>query len=490
MREFREACAHKVQVVTKEGSDKDVAALRQVVADRVGAQRMLLWLGPDTRWSIDGLAVQIGLANQSQLNFVRRRFLPLLLEACRQVLGGEASLELCVAAPSDAAAATLAVPTKSADELNVAATEGNASRRGSPRDVNNDPQRAATSERRWLRLDDFVPGNVNRLVHSSTRLAAEQPGRHSPLFFYGPTAVGKTHLLEGLCSQMRQCQPRAGVLYMTAEQFTTQFVIAARGAGLPSLRRKFRGIELFALDDVQFLAGKPKTLIEAQYLISTLHAEGRQLALAADRPLSELEFLGPEVVGRLRSGLSLRVDAPDYEARVQITKNLAAERGLILSAEALTFIATYFVDHARAISGAVHRLKAVGDLHDRLLTQAEIEETLADLASHQRRVIRLADIDRAVCAAFGLEESSLQETDKSKRLSQPRMLAMFLARKYTRAALGEIGRYFGQRSHSSVVGAQKKVSAWLAQGQSLDVAHRPCSAEETLRRIEAALRVG
>ncbi len=485
MRDFRLGCAHKVQEVTKEGFDKDVAALRQVVSDRLGAERVQLWLGPDTVWSLVGAAVRIGLANQSQLNFVRRRFLPLIIAACREHLGPDATLELAIAAgncqPSAAIATAIAASPVAKSQPVGEAAGANVVRAIRP---------ASAVERRWLRLPDFVPGAVNRLVYNSARLAAEQPGRHSPLFFYGPTGVGKTHLLEGLCEATRQAQPRAGVLYLTAEQFTSQFVAAAKETGLPSFRRKFRGIDLLALDDLAFFENKTKTLIEVQYLLSTLLGEGRQLALAADRPLAELEFLGPELMGRLRGGLTLRVDPPDFEARVQISRNLARQRCVDLPAATHDFIASFFVDHARSISGAVHRLKAVADLHSQPLTVAETEEALADLVRHQRRVIRLADIDRAVCEAFGLEQRALQEADKSKRLAQPRMLAMFLARKYTRAALGEIGRYFGQRSHSSVIGAQKKVSAWLADGQSLAVAHRQCPAEETLRRIEIALRVG
>lgn len=485
---LRLAGSDKVQEVSKEGADKDVDAVRRAAEQRLGVERMRLWLGDDAQWSRTGGGVRVLVAHRSQLSFVRKRFLPLLLEACRSVLGDDATLELDLVAGLPAAG----LPAERSPAEKSPALAGSVQRVIQCESPAISAPRARSTQSRsapWPSLDTFVSGDANRLVHHSVKLAAEQPQRHSPLFFHGPTGTGKTHLLQGLCDAIRR-RSGGAALYLSAEQFTTQFVAAIRETGVPSFRRKFRGLAMLALDDVQFLAGKKQTLGEMQSLFGTLESEGRPVALAADRPLSELEFLGPELLGRLRGGLSLRVDPPDFLARRQLAQHWSAEMGLELPSGSAEFVAAHFSEHARAVRGAILRLQAVAQLHGGKLSLEQVEQALADLVRAQRRSVRLCDIERVVCDAYGLDQQSLQATDKCRRLAEPRMLAMFLARKFTRAPLGEIGRYFGQRSHSSVSGAQKKVADWLANGQTLCLAERRDSASETLRRLEAALRVG
>ena len=158
--------------------------------------------------------------------------------------------------------------------------------------------------------------------------------------------------------------------------------------------------------------------------------------------------------------------------------------------EVQRFIASRLTGHARELSGAVCRLQATSAALRQKITLAVAEEALADLVDNQRRAVKLSDIERAVCDVFGLQPDSLQSSGKGQVVSQPRMLAMWLARKHTRAALSEIGSYFGRRSHSTVISAQKKVESWLANGAPPNGAHYPCSLDEMLRRVEEQLRVG
>ena len=253
-------------------------------------------------------------------------------------------------------------------------------------------------------------------------------------------------------------------VYLSAEEFTTGFLEALRGGGLPSFRRKYRGVELLIIDDLQFFAGKRATLVELLYTVDTLLRSGGQLVFAADRSPAELVDLGPELVTRLESGMVCRIDPPDYETRLGIIA--ACHGGLICRCRPTSpeFVASRLTNHARELSGALCRLQATSRALGQPITLALAQEALSEMIRTSRRVVRLADIERAVCRTFGIEESVLHSERTAKSVTHPRMLAMWLARKHTRNALAEIGQFFGRRSHSTVISAQKRVERWLAEG--------------------------
>jgi chromosomal replication initiator protein len=343
--------------------------------------------------------------------------------------------------------------------------------------------------RRFSTLDEFVVGASNRFAYASAQMAAEQPGRVSPLLMYGPTGVGKTHLLEGIWSAARRTRPGIQAVYLSAEQFTIYFLEALRGgSGLPSFRRKYRGVELLIIDGLQFFAGKEATANELLFTSDTLLREGRQLVFAADRSATELRGLSDELVARLSSGMACEIDPPDYPTRLGILRRLAESRGLALSDDVADFVVTHLTSHARELSGALNRLDAAARMLQEPITRSLAEEALAEMIRHNVRAVRLGDIDKAVCEVLGLDAEALQSGGKSKESAHPRMLAMWLARKHTRAALAEIGRHFGRRSHSTVVSAQKTVGGWVANQSTLDLCGRRWNVEETIRRIEERLR--
>lgn len=357
-------------------------------------------------------------------------------------------------------------------------------------------ERPATEKLRWTRrpfarLETFVEGAGNQIALSAARSVLPRLGKITPLVFSGPPGCGKTHLLEGIWSHARHHSDLRRVVYLTAEQFTTHFVEALRGSGLPSFRRKYRDVELLLIDDIQFFAGKQSTLVEFLYTIDTLLREGRQLVLAADRPLSQLRMLGSDIVNRLGGGLVCSIDPADFATRRGILMTLAHDRNVKLSGEQFDWLAASLEGDARQLSGAMNRLAATAELNNfKPLTMQAAETALADLIGASRRSVRMNDIVGAVCNMFGLEPDSLQSESKSPAISHPRMLAMWLARKYTRAALSEIGRNFGRRSHTTVLSAQSKVTRWLSEGKRLPLSHGDCTVEDALRRLESQLRAG
>ena len=348
----------------------------------------------------------------------------------------------------------------------------------------------APPRRRFASLETFVSGETNRVAVASAEMVVRRPGQVTPLMFHGPTSVGKTHLLEGIWTAARKSHHRLTAVYLSAEQFTSQFLEALRGSGLPNFRRKYRGVGVLILDDLQFFVGKRATQVELLHTIDGFLREGRQLVFAADRSPAELPELGPELTTRLTGGLVCRIEPPDHATRLAIVGQMARRMKLHVPPEVQQLVASRLTSHARQLSGALCRLQATSEALGRPISLPLAEEALADLVGHSGRVVRLPDIEKAVCEVFGLEPASLQSDAKGKRVSHPRMLAMWLARKHTRAALSEIGHYFGRRSHSTVLSAQKRVDGWMASGRTLELADHHWPTDDAIRQVERRLAAG
>jgi chromosomal replication initiator protein len=477
-----------------------VSAVRCALADKVGKERFELWFGAGARLEWDGSALTVGLPNGFFLDFVRSNFRRHIESACTETLGVCPPVKFRVDGPhgdqpEPALAGKAATGMSATDKLSpcrpaacgslavAAAPNGPA-----PRSRPGDGQPCA--RRKFASFGSFVTGQSNRLAFVSAEMVARSPGQITPLLVHGPTSVGKTHLLEGIWTAVRKAARGTTTVYLSAEQFTSQFLEALRGSGLPSFRRKYRGVGLFCLDDLQFLTGKRATQVELLHTIDTLLREGRQLVLAADRPPAELTDFTPELLTRLTSGMVCRIEPPEFATRLGIVAQLAKRLGVELPADVQRYVASRLTTHARDLSGAICRLQAASEASRRPIALPLAEEALCEMIQHHCRVVRLGDIQDAVCHVFGLDPSSLQSGAKNQRLSHPRMLAMWLARKHTRAALSEIGQFFGRRSHSTVVSAQKRVDQWMAAGQSLHLAEQTWEVEEAIRQVERQLLAG
>jgi chromosomal replication initiator protein len=353
-----------------------------------------------------------------------------------------------------------------------------------------DSNAAQFAPRKFASLSSFVVGPCNKLAIYSAEMVVRNPGKVTPLFIHGPTSVGKTHLLEGIWSAERKAGRGTATVYLSAEQFTSQFLEALRGGGLPVFRRKHRGVRVLILDDLHFLAGKRATQVEMMHTVETLLREGRQLVVAADRPPAEFKDFMPELVTRLSSGMVCRIEPPEYSTRLGIVATISRRLGVELPADVQRYVATQFTGHAREISGAICRLQAMSEATRRKITLELAEDALGEMVRQNSRVVRLGDIEKAVCKLFGLESQSLQSSDKSRRVSQPRMLAMWLARKHTRAALSEIGEFFGRRSHSTVISAQKRVDQWMVYDEPISLPEQTWKIDEAIRHVERQLTAG
>jgi chromosomal replication initiator protein len=230
--------------------------------------------------------------------------------------------------------------------------------------------------------------------------------------------------------------------------------------------------------------------MELQQTVDAFHRQGKQVVFASDRDPAALDGLGAELVARLRGGMSARIEPPDYDVRRGVVAAVAAKRGLELPDEVVHYVATHMTRHARELIGALNRLEAASHMLGLPVTPGMAEDTLADLVRSSARSVRLADVERAICSAFGIESGSLQSARRARTVNHPRMLAMFLARRHTTSALSEIGSYFGRRSHSTVISAQKTVEAWVSRRSQIVLADATWDVEDAIRRVEEVLRAG
>ncbi|MCE9548652.1 MAG: hypothetical protein K8T25_24510 [Planctomycetia bacterium] len=503
-----------------------IAAVRDALVQRVGQSRVALWFGGRTNWTLEPGRLDVPgrlnveVPNAFYQDWLRTNFHADLKQSVLVALGESLEVVFSVAAgkegaaaadPCDLAPVTMASRASGQPTLSPAparsplpAKSDTASIRIAAEAASTEPVDSPPSEplrrRRPLgELSNFLVGSSNRLAFASAELAVRELGSYSPLYIYGLTGVGKTHLLEGISAAAGRQRPRVRAIYQTAEQFTSEFLEALHHSGLPSFRRKYRNVELLVLDDVQFFAGKRATLVEVMHTIDAVLRSGRQLVLAGDRAPAELAGLGPELVARLGGGMACRINTPDFDVRLGIVRQLAERLKIELTDDVANLVAGRFSEHARELSGAVHSLKATSEAHGLPITRELAEEVLADLVPQAGPAVQLADIERAVCDVLGLPDETLRSERKVRAVTAPRMLAMWLARKHTRSALSEIGSYFGRRSHTTVLAAQKRVETWMSgpaakptrtAGSAAGEPDPGWNVEETIRRVEQRLRVG
>ncbi len=461
------------------------AALGVQLAARIGAQRYELWFGPSTRICVSSTCLTIRAASAFVRDWLRTNFAD-DIRACWEAIVGR---PLPIAFEVDAAVAEAATAvTGMSGAKGRAVAEAKPQARGVADSNGAKPRAADARTVVEFTLDGFVAGPGNEYALRAAELTAQGLQQASPVLWWGPTGVGKTHLLRAIVREHRRRHPRSSAVYLSAEQFTTGFVEALRGSGLPSFRQKCRGANLLAIDDLQFFVGKARTLEELQYTVDTLLADGRQLVLASDRSLGELRALGPELSSRLAGGLVCQIEPPEFATRLGILRRLRDELRLVAEEDVLAFVAGQITAGARELRGALHRLQAMSAAFGEPISVEMADEALRELSRQCTRPVRLADVEHVVCDVFGVEPAQLRSERKGRSVSEPRMLAMWLARKYTRAAWSEIGQFFGRRSHSTVIAAHRRVERMISAQGEIGLGDQPCRVEEAIRKLETALR--
>jgi chromosomal replication initiator protein len=342
--------------------------------------------------------------------------------------------------------------------------------------------------RRWLQLDDFLVGPCNRLAHAAVLHLLERPDDcPNPTFLWGPPGIGKTHLLEAICVEFGKTLGEASVLCLSAEEFTNQFLHAVHEQRMAGFRRQFRELHALCIDDVHFLAKKKGTQEELLHTFEALRRMGRPVALtAAVHPAQLADFL-PELRDRLLGGGVWDIEPPDVDTRRKLLRAKSARLDLPLPEDVLEYLAGGLRGNVRELEGALHHLHQQARVHRRPVTLELARAATGHLIRGAARPVALGDIELALEKALHLDPRQLRKRSRSRGVSHPRMLAIFLARKHTAASYAEISQHFGSANHTTALAAEKKVRQWLETDASLVLDGRPAPVKDLLERIEREL---
>ena len=316
-------------------------------------------------------------------------------------------------------------------------------------------------------FDNFVVGSSNRFAHAAAVSVANNPAEtYNPLFIYGPSGLGKTHLLYAIASVVHKNHPSYNIVYIKGDQFTNELIAAIQSGKNIEFRSKYREADLFLVDDIQFIAGKESTQEEFFHTFNKLYEEHKQIVLTSDRKPDDMLTLEDRLRSRFLWGLTADINPPDYETRVAILKNKAQQLGLELDDDVCNYIAINITNNVRQIEGTVKKILAYRDLNNMPLDLPNISRAIDDMFKSEGNALPTPSlIISQVCKFYNVDESILRSTKKSKGVAEPRQIAMYLIRKLTNLSLPDIGREFA-RDHTTVIYAVDKITNALKNGDT------------------------
>ena len=395
------------------------------------------WVRPCRLASVDGDHLRVAAPNEFVREWVIRHHLEALQAAARAVLGGEPRVSIEVnhraqpeARPVDAAASPL-----------PASQNGFAPR---------------------YTFADFVVGHSNHLAQAACQTVALLPSKtYNPLFIYGGAGLGKTHLLRAVGNEIASRHPTLQVLYLSTERFTNDLITAIRRDRMEEFRGRYRTIDVLLIDDIQFIVGKERTQGEFFHTFNDLYEMRKQIVVSADCAPKSISEIGQQLRSRFEWGLVADIAPPDFVTRVAILKKKAAAEGVELPDDIAHFIARRAKTNIREIEGALTRVLAFRSLGGRPLTLDATREVLSGIWREDNQAITVSDVQVKAAEFFGVALSDLRGKNRTGSVALARQVAMYLARQLTHAPLGELGRAFGGKDHTTVLHAVAKVQALI-----------------------------
>lgn len=318
-------------------------------------------------------------------------------------------------------------------------------------------------------FDTFVIGSSNRFAHAAAVAVAEQPAKaYNPLFIYGDSGLGKTHLLHAIGHYTRTLFAGAKVRYISSEEFTNEFINSIRDDKAANFQRRYRDIDVLLVDDIQFLSGKVQTQEEFFHTFNTLHNANKQIVVTSDLPPKQLPDFEDRMRSRFEWGLITDIQPPDLETRIAILRKKSAQEGIAVDSEVLEFIASKIASNIRELEGALIRVTAFASLNrshaDLAMAQLVLKDLVDDQYSPQ---ITAPLIMQQSSEYFGVSINDLCGPSRTRTLVQARQVAMYLCRELTELSLPNIGKHFGGRDHTTVMHAKQKINTNLASDRNL-----------------------
>ena len=384
----------------------------------------------------DSSHITLSVRNDFICKIVTDRYLGLLKEAFKTVLGFDVDITLVV--PSTPPHEVVLAQQY---EANPASPQGNYE----------------------FTFENFIKGPSNQFAFAAAQAVAANPsGAYNPLFIYGGSGLGKTHLLTAIQTEIKRTHPDFVIMYVTCEQFTNELIAAIRAGSTEDFRMKYRVADLLLVDDIQFIAGKIQTQEEFFHTFNTLYESGRQIVLTSDRPPKEITQLEDRLRTRFEWGLMVDVAPPDFETRFAIVQNKAAMLGVKLPNEVTDYIAENITSNVRQIEGTLNKILAYRDLLDDQVNEETVSRAIRDMLKKSNDFAPTpAIIVGYICSYFHVDEETLRGQSRSRDVVAARQIAMYLIRRMTSMSLNDIGKEFGDRDHSTILHSLDKVESTM-----------------------------
>ncbi len=425
-----------------------------------------MWFEPVVCLETTGDSMVLGVSNDFAAIWIQDNYLDLITQRLRLTAGRMVNVTL---RKTDAAA------------RHQHGSNGTAARAESP-SATTVGRPKATTTRRTARYDgppvgtlnprntfeNFVVGSNNQMAHAASLAVAQAPAQaYNPLFLYGETGLGKTHLMHAIGHAILRQNPDARVAYLSTEKFTNEFIQALQENSLTKFRQRYRHADVLLLDDVQFLAGKERIQEEFFHTFNDLFESGKQIALTSDRRASEIQKLESRLVSRFEWGLPADIQAPDFETRLAILRTKSQTLNCNLPDSILNFIAQNITKNIRRLEGALLKVASYSALTSKPLELATAERLLHDVLMEQaQNVLTIETIQKRVADHYQIRHSDMTSKRRPNNIAIPRQIAMYLARNLTKHSLQEIGDAFGGRDHGTVIHACKAVDNMMEQDAS------------------------
>ncbi|GAA0092407.1 chromosomal replication initiator protein DnaA [Paraclostridium bifermentans] len=309
-------------------------------------------------------------------------------------------------------------------------------------------------------FDTFVIGNSNRFAHAACVAVAEAPARaYNPLFLYGGVGLGKTHLMHAIGHHIMEQKKDPKVVYVSSEKFTNELINSIKDDRNEEFRNKYRNVDVLLIDDIQFIAGKERTQEEFFHTFNSLHEANKQIIISSDRPPKEIPTLEDRLRSRFEMGLITDIQAPDFETRMAILRKKAQMEDIDVPNEVTVYIAKNIKSNIRELEGALTRVVAYSSLTNRTISFELASEALKDIiTTSKHEEITVNRIKEKVSAVFSLKMEDFNSKKRTRSISYPRQVAMYLSRELTDLSLPKIGEEFGGRDHTTVIHAHDKIS--------------------------------
>jgi chromosomal replication initiator protein len=407
--------------------------------DALSERTFETWLSQVSAGGLSADEFVLDVPNDFTREWIEGHFLSLLQAAVRDVVGEERAVRLAVMVAGD--------------------------ERHEPAP----PSRAEGLNQKYT-FDTFVIGSSNRFAHAAALAVAEAPAKaYNPLFIYGGTGLGKTHLLQAIAGYVGQHSPRLSARYVTSETLTNDFINSIREKRVEQFKHRYRHYEVLLVDDIQFLEHKERIQEEFFHTFNTLYEAGRQIILSSDRPPRDIATLEERLRSRFEWGLIVDIQPPDLETRIAILrKKVTSDRIHIPDAQVLTFIASRISTNIRELEGALTRVVAFSSLTGRPMTVELAQEVLKDVFPQgEPPEITIERIQEVVSDRFGISLQELLGQRRSRSIVYPRHVAMYLCRELTDSSLPKIGDRFGGRDHTTVINATSNITRLIREDRGV-----------------------